>query len=72
MASTAYFVAWYRPPPGNVKFAPIEETLTIRPRRCARIPGSTSWHMRTSPNTFVSNCRRTSAGATDSTAPDWL
>ncbi len=69
-ASTAYFVAWYTPPPGNVKFAPIELMLTIRPYPCSRIPGSTSWHIRTSPNTFVSNCRRRLSGLTVSTAPD--
>ena len=50
----------------------MEDTLTIRPHPCARIPGRTSWHIRTRPNTFVSNWRRTSAMGTLSTAPDWL
>ncbi len=44
----------------------------MRPARRSRIAGSTSWHMRTSPNTFVSNWRRTSSMPTDSIAPDWL
>ena len=56
-ASTACLVAWYAPPPGNVSRPPIEDTLTILPQRWARIPGSTSWHMRTRPNTLVSNWR---------------
>ena len=50
----------------------MEERLTILPQRWPRIPGSTSWHMRTSPNTLVSNCLRTLSIATDSIAPDWL
>jgi hypothetical protein len=44
----------------------------MRPARCRRIPGSTSWHRRTSPNTFVSNCARTFSIGTVSIAPDWL
>jgi hypothetical protein len=69
-ASTAYLLAWYTPPPGNVKFAPMELMFTMRPAPWPRMPGRTSWHMRTSPNTFVSNWRRTSSMGTLSTAPD--
>src|SRR5215203_1546796 len=50
----------------------MEERLTILPYPCTRISGSTSWHMRTSPNTLVSNCLRTFSMGTASTAPDWL
>jgi hypothetical protein len=53
-----------------VKFAPIDEMLTIRPRPAARIDGSTSWHIRRRPKTLVSNCRRTSAASSVSSAPD--
>ena len=35
--------------------------FTILPQRCSRIPGSTSWHIRTRPKTLVSNWRRTSS-----------
>jgi hypothetical protein len=71
IASTAYLVAWYAPPPGNVRRPPIELTLTIVPAPAARIPGSTSWHIRSSPNTFVSNWRRTDSIGSVSNAPDW-
>ena len=60
------------PPPGKVSRPPIEPMLTIVPEPRSRIPGRTSWHMRMSPNTLVSNCRRTSSTGTLSTAPDWL
>jgi hypothetical protein len=46
--------------------------LTIRPLRPARIAGSTSWHIRTSPKTLVSNWARIFSIGSDSTAPDWL
>lgn len=72
IASTAYFVAWYIPPPGNVMRPPIELMLRILPERASRIAGSTSWHIRTSPKTLVSNWRRISSPLTVSTAPDWL
>ena len=49
----------------------MELMLMIRPQRCSRMPGSTSWHMRTRPKTFVSNWRRRSSGSTVSSAPDW-
>jgi len=50
----------------------MEETLMILPYPCLRIPGKTSWHIRASPNTLVSNCARTLSMGTASTAPDWL
>ena len=71
-ASTAYLLAWYAPPPGQVSRPPIEERLTILPQPWARIPGSTSWHIRSSPKTLVSNCRRTASSDSVSSAPDWL
>ena len=60
------------PPPGNTSFPPIELTFTIRPFPTRRMPGSTSWHIRTSPNTLVSNWSRTLSSGTLSTAPLWL
>jgi len=69
-ASTAYFVAWYAPPPGNTSRPPMDEMLTMRPLPRARMVGRTSWHIRTSPKTLVSNCRRTSSRSSVSTAPD--
>ena len=44
----------------------------LAPAPASRIPGSTSWHIRTRPNTFVSNWARTRSIGTVSTAPDWL
>ena len=44
-----------RPPPGKVRRPPMLLRLTILPHFCSRIPGSTSWHIRISPNTLVSN-----------------
>ena len=46
--------------------------LTIRPRPALRIPGRTSWHIRTRPKTLVSNWRRSSSIGSVSTAPLWL
>jgi len=46
--------------------------LTILPQRWARIFGSTSCVRRTSPNTLVSNWRRTASIGTVSIAPLWL
>jgi hypothetical protein len=60
------------PPPGNVSLPPIDPMLTTFPQCCWRIPGNTSWHIRISPNTFVSNWRRTCSTGIVSTAPDWL
>jgi len=68
-ASTAYLLAWYAPPPGSVMRPPIDDTLTTRPALLARMPGRTSWVIRTSPNTLVSNCRRRASIGTSSTGP---
>jgi hypothetical protein len=46
-------------PPGKVSLPPMDERLTILPKPCHLTPGKTSWHMRASPKTFVSNWRRT-------------
>jgi hypothetical protein len=46
--------------------------FTILPQRWARIFGSASCVSCTSPNTFVSNCRRTASIGTVSIAPLWL
>jgi hypothetical protein len=43
------------PPPGKVSLPPTELTFTILPHCRRRMAGSTSWHIRTSPNTLVSN-----------------
>jgi hypothetical protein len=48
--------------------APIEEMLTIAPRRRARMPGSTALIIATAPKKLVSNSRRTSASSPSSTA----
>ena len=61
MASTAYFVAWYAPPSGNVMRPPTELTLRIRPRPRFRICGRNARVTAISPNTLVSNCFRNSA-----------
>jgi hypothetical protein len=50
----------------------MDEMLTILPESCLLIPGNTSWHMRPSPKTFVSNWRLMFSIGTSSTAPDWL
>jgi hypothetical protein len=60
------------PPPGKVSLPPIELRLTIRPEPTPRIPGSTSWHILTSPKTLVSNWRRTLSIGIVSIAPLWL
>ena len=52
------------------KVAALTAAGRMRPARCSRIAGSTSWHIRSSPNTLVSNCRRTSSRSSVSTAPD--
>jgi hypothetical protein len=57
---------------GEGSLPPMDERLTILPKPCLRIPGNTSWHMRTRPNTFVSNWRLIFSIGTSSIAPDWL
>ena len=70
MASTALFRRVVDAPAGKVNRPPMEPRLMIRPCPTRRIPGRTSWLIRISPKTFVSNCRRMTSSGIDSTAPD--
>ncbi len=67
--STAYLVAWYQPPSGSDPRPPIDEMLTIRPERWARMCGSTSCVRRARPNRLTSTWWRASSSGTSSTAP---
>ena len=67
--STANFVAWYQAPIGSPNRPPIDEMLTMRPLRCSRMDGSTSWVNLASATRLTSSWRRASSIGTSSRAP---
>ena len=67
--SSANFDAEYAAAPGLTRNPATEDICTIQPLPAARMCGSTARVSSTTPNTFVSNRRRSWSMLQDSTAP---